>query len=217
MPGDAKDVAGRRAVFFDRDGVLTELVLNPATGERESPHALEDMHLCDGAITSLRQLQSAGFDLFIVSNQPSYAKGKVGLETIQAIAGAVENEFHNAGVVFRETFYCFHHPQGIMPEYSGVCDCRKPSPHFLLQAAQRHGIDLRHSWMMGDRESDVECGRGAGCRTILIRPPETLPHQTVSQSDHVAPDVVVAAGIILDQEVRMLAHGSCTRVTGEGA
>lgn len=189
----------RGGVFFDRDGVLTELVFNPATGEDESPHALADLRLCAGARDALRAVQAAGFALFLVSNQPSYAKGKVGLEVIQAIAAAVEQQCADAGVVFRETFYCFHHPQGIVPEYSGACACRKPSPYFLHQAAARHGIDLGRSWMVGDRDSDIASGQAAGCRTILVREPKSRQHQGNSTPEYAAADVAAAAAIIRAQ------------------
>jgi len=206
----------RRAVFFDRDGVLTELVHNPATGEHESPHALADVRLCSGAVESLGQLQAAAFDLFIVSNQPSYAKGKVGIDTIKAIADMVEAQFMESGVHFRETFYCYHHADGIVPGYSGVCACRKPSPHFLLQAEERYGIDLRRSWMVGDRDSDIECGQRAGCRTILINHPRSQKHQGMSEPDYVSRDVTTAVAVIMEQANWIPAELSGTGSRGEG-
>ena len=90
MLASVRTPAERPAVFLDRDGVLTQLVFNPATSQRESPHALADVKLCSGAVTALIRLQKS-YDLFIVSNQPSYAKGKVALETLKAIAAAVES------------------------------------------------------------------------------------------------------------------------------
>lgn len=187
----------RPAVFFDRDGVLTEPVWNQATGEYESAHRVEDLQLCAGVVEPVRRLGEHGFELFIVSNQPSYAKGKVTLEDIQAIARTVEDRFRAAGVTFRETYYCFHHPLGLVPEYSARCTCRKPEPRFLRDAAERHGIDLARSWMLGDRDTDVECGQRAGCRTILIAHPRAGGHQGASRPDHVARDVAEAEALII--------------------
>jgi D-glycero-D-manno-heptose 1,7-bisphosphate phosphatase len=209
-----RPTAARRAVFLDRDGVLSELVWNPATGERESPHTLSDLRLCDGAIAALRRLQRS-CDLFIVSNQPSYAKGKAGLQTLQAIARAVEEQFRQAGVVFRDAYYCFHHPRGIVPAYTGVCACRKPSPYFLIRAADQYGIDLRRSWMVGDRESDVEAGRGAGCQTILISAPGARSGEAPSRADHVVDGIAAAAAIIVAQS-EVMESGGETGARGGG-
>jgi D-glycero-D-manno-heptose 1,7-bisphosphate phosphatase len=198
MLASVRTSAERPAVFLDRDGVLTELVFNPATSQRESPHALEDVRLCSGAVAALIRLQKT-YDLFIVSNQPSYAKGKVEFETLQAIAAAVETRFREAGVFFRDALYCFHHPEGIVPGYSGACVCRKPSPYLLIVAADQYGIDLPRSWMVGDRESDVEAGRGAGCRTILIAPPGTQLPQVPSRASYVVDGIGAAAAIIVEQ------------------
>lgn len=163
----------KRAVFLDRDGVLNEPVMNPATGEFEPPHSPEDLILFPGVIESLLILQDAGFALFLVSNQPDYAKGKTTLEDIHAVHDRLDRMLTSAGIRFREYYYCYHHPEGIVPEYSYACECRKPGPFFLLKAARDYGIDLQNSWMIGDRESDIRCGIAAGTRTILIEKPRS--------------------------------------------
>jgi D-glycero-D-manno-heptose 1,7-bisphosphate phosphatase len=175
------------AVFLDRDGVLNELVFNPATGEYESPHAPEDLVVIDGVVPALQRLVDAGFALFLVSNQPSYAKGKTALENIREIHRRLDEFLTGNGIVFREYFYCFHHPEGIVPAYSGLCPCRKPAPYFLLQAARTHGVDLVGSWMVGDQATDVECGRSAGCRTVLV-----MNGHSVAKRGSSRPDVEVS-------------------------
>lgn len=186
-----------RAVFFDRDGVLVEPVWNPSTVEYESTHSLDDVQLCSNVLAPLRELQAQAFQLFIVSNQPSYAKGKTPLQNLRAIAQAVEDRFRAAGITFRQAYYCYHHPQGVVPGYARPCTCRKPQPFFLLLAAEHYGIDLSRSWMVGDRDSDVECGLRAGCRTILIRHPRAREQQGGTPPDYVAVDVAEATAIIL--------------------
>lgn len=160
----------RAAIFLDRDGVINANIYNPVTSAFESPHRPEDFHLHPEVLPAVRRLADAGWPRFLVSNQPSYAKGKASLDAIRAIARQCDETFAAEGLPFVESFYCLHHPDGDVPGFSGPCDCRKPSPHFLLLAAERHGVDLSRSWMVGDRDSDVACGQAAGAHTILIAP-----------------------------------------------
>jgi D-glycero-D-manno-heptose 1,7-bisphosphate phosphatase len=148
--------------------------------------------MCANIAPPLKQALSLGFDLFIVSNQPSYAKGKTSLANLMAVAKQVDTFFHTAGIGFRDAFYCFHHPNGIIPGYSGSCLCRKPSPYFLQQAATRHNIDLRASWMIGDRDTDVECGQRAGCHTVLVLHPQAGDHHGRSRPTACAADLADA-------------------------
>lgn len=189
---------GIRAVFLDRDGVLTENIWNPATNAYESPHTLADLALCADIYAPLQALTAAGFALFIVSNQPSYAKGKTSLENIQAIAEAVEVDFRAHGVTFRQTYYCYHHPLSIVPEYSGPCACRKPSPYFLYQAAAHYGVELAQSWMIGDRGSDIECGQRAGSHTVLVTPPHAELYTSTVRPDHIALNLAAGTKLILE-------------------
>jgi D-glycero-D-manno-heptose 1,7-bisphosphate phosphatase len=161
-------VEGRPALFLDRDGVLNELVFYPDTGEWESPRTPAELRIVPGAGPALRALRAAGWPLFIVSNQPSFAKGKTTLEALRAVAEALEARLLQEGVAFEAAYYCYHHPEGKVPGYSGPCQCRKPSPHFLHQAADRFGLDLKASWLVGDQDGDLLCARNAGCRSLLI-------------------------------------------------
>ena len=161
-------MSGGRAVFLDRDGVLNRNVFNPATGAYESPHRVEDFAMLPGVVEALQRLQAAGYGLVLVTNQPSYAKRKTTLGATAAIHRRLADTLEGAGIQFLAFYYCLHHPDGVVPEYSRRCECRKPSPYFLLQAKARFGLDLAHSWMVGDRETDIQCGRAAGVRTIRI-------------------------------------------------
>jgi D-glycero-D-manno-heptose 1,7-bisphosphate phosphatase len=161
----------KRAVFLDRDGVLTELALNKATGEHESAHTLDDLRMCPGIAVAAKRLSAERFSLFIVSNQPSYAKGKTSLENIKAIAARAEAFLSAEGVEIARAFYCYHHPKGVVAEFTTECRCRKPKPQMLLDARDQFDLDLSASWMVGDQETDIECGRRAGCRTVLVENP----------------------------------------------
>lgn len=187
------------AVFLDRDGVINKLVPNSVTGEFEPPHAQENLILFPEVIASLCNLQDAGFDLFIVSNQPDYAKGKNALEQIWEVHEKLDQIFKNSGIFFRDYYYCYHHPEGIIPGYSLICECRKPKPFFLKKAARDHGIDLDHSWMVGDRDTDIECGKAAGTRTILIRYQHSSEYQGSSNPDFSAANLKDAVRIILQK------------------
>jgi len=161
-------VRGKRAVFLDRDGVLNRNVLNPATGEYESPGRPEELYLVPDFDVSLNRLQDAGYCLFLVSNQPNYAKGKNTLEELQSVHAKLAAAMHQAGIEFKEYYYCYHHPHGVIASHTGTCECRKPSPHFLFKAAAQYGVSLEASWMVGDRATDISCGEAAGVQTIRV-------------------------------------------------
>jgi len=164
----ADEPARHRAVFLDRDGVINRNMLNPATRMREAPLTAAEFELIPGAREGLQRLRDAGFLLFLVSNQPNYAKGKSSLEELDAIHDRLLRELEAMRVEFAAFYYCLHHPEGIVAGYSGQCVCRKPSPYFLLKAAAEFDVDLAQSWMVGDRETDILCGCAAGARTVLI-------------------------------------------------
>ena len=190
----------RKAVFLDRDGVINKLVLNPDTQAYESPHRPGDLVFCAGVFRPLKELRSAGFKLFIVSNQPSYAKGKTTLKAIKGIARKFRAELAKNGVPIEGAFYCYHHPDGIVPGYAGKCRCRKPSPFFLLKAQKQHKLNLKGSWMIGDRSSDIECGRRAGCKTILIRNPHSAGYRGGEKPDHTEKDLKSAVIRIIEEQ-----------------
>jgi D-glycero-D-manno-heptose 1,7-bisphosphate phosphatase len=192
----------RRAVFLDRDGVINRNVLNPATGEYEAPLAPAAFEFIPGALDAMRALQAAGFLLFLVSNQPNYAKGKSTFRELRAIhekfvAGLTLNR-----IAFARFYYCFHHPHGIGNRYSRLCNCRKPSPYFLLKAQAEFNLDLTHSWMIGDRLTDIECGHRAGTKTILVADTHADPPcapRSATKPDAIASDLAVAARRILTE------------------
>jgi D-glycero-D-manno-heptose 1,7-bisphosphate phosphatase len=164
-------VSGRPAAFLDRDGALNEFVPDPVSGLPESPLRAADVRLIDGAALAARRLARAGFALVCVSNQPAAAKGKVSLEVLLAVHERVLELLREEGVHLDASRLCLHHPEGVVPELSGPCDCRKPAPGMLLEAAEELGLDLASSWMLGDTDSDVVAAHAAGCRAVLIEHP----------------------------------------------
>lgn len=143
----------RRAVFLDRDGTLIEDVgypRDPAT-----------VVLLDGALSTSRELSRRGFTLVVVSNQSGIARGLVTTSEAAAVHERFVSLFAAGGVHFDAVAYCPHGP-------ADGCDCRKPAPGMLLDTAARLELDLEGSFMVGDKASDMEAGRRAGCQTILI-------------------------------------------------
>jgi D-glycero-D-manno-heptose 1,7-bisphosphate phosphatase len=190
--------AGSAAVFVDRDGVINELVPDPVSGRQESPLRVDDVRLIPSVAAALRALSDAGWCLVGVSNQPSAAKGLVALSELHAIQARVLELLAAEGARFDDFRLCVHHPEGVVPELAGECRCRKPAPGMLLAAADELGLDLGRSWMIGDTDVDMQAGRAAGCRTILVEHRHSAHKRTAELSpDTVVSDLTAAAGFIL--------------------
>ena len=158
-----------KAVFLDRDGVINPPVYNPATSEYESPHYPGDYSVYPVVLKALKKLIENDYRLFIVSNQPSYAKGKATLENLQAIEQLLAEYLHENGVIIDKYYYCYHHPDGIVAEYSVKCRCRKPGTLFLEDAIDNFGLIKEDCWFIGDRDTDVTCGKAMGMHTIQVK------------------------------------------------
>jgi D-glycero-D-manno-heptose 1,7-bisphosphate phosphatase len=144
----------RRAVFLDRDGVINRAVVRD--GKPYPPATLDGLEILAGVGPAVQRLKDAGFVLVGVTNQPDVARGTTPRATVEAINASLL-----ATLPLDDILVCYHdEPDG--------CDCRKPRPGLLLQASRRFGIELRTSFMVGDRWRDVEAGRAAGCRTVFV-------------------------------------------------
>ena len=157
-----------RAIFLDRDGTIIQLVLNPETNHMEPPRILKDIEFCTYAIEFMKQLQDKGYKLFIVSNQPDIAKEKQTPQQILAVHNYIDTILIKNDINITQYFYCFHHPEGTHPVHSIKCKCRKPAPGFILQAGKQYNLDLEKSWIIGDKDTDIECGKNAGTHGIKI-------------------------------------------------
>jgi len=193
----------RKAIFLDRDGVINRLIYNPDNLEYESPHSEKDIELYPGTLPALKQLKDMGYLLFIVSNQPSFAKGKASLEAIQAIHKKIHKQLLDFGVEFTEYFYCYHHPNGIVAEYSYDCQCRKPKPYFLLQAKDKYCLNMADSWMIGDCDLDIQCGLSAGVKTIAISEEKSKQRRGSMKAHFCTNNLMEAVEVIFKQEKRM--------------
>ena len=150
------------AVFLDRDGVL-----NRDVGYVYRP---EDLVILPGVVESLNKLKAKGFLLIVVTNQSGVARGKFDLDAVSHFNSLLEKEITRLGGPAIDGFYvCPHHPDGTVEAYKKNCSCRKPEPGLILEAAKKHSIDLKKSWMIGDKDSDVLCAKNAGVRGILAQ------------------------------------------------
>jgi D-sedoheptulose 7-phosphate isomerase len=144
----------RRAVFLDRDGVINRTFVRD--GKPFPPTTLQELEVLPGVPEALHELKQHGYKLLVVTNQPDVARGKQSRQTIDAMHQAL-----SARLPLDDILVCYHTDKD-------KCDCRKPMPGMLLEAAKKHNIDLAASFMVGDRWRDIEAGYNAGCKTILI-------------------------------------------------
>jgi D-glycero-D-manno-heptose 1,7-bisphosphate phosphatase len=154
--------AKRRAVFLDRDGVLVEdhgLLFEP-----------QHFRILPGVPEALQRLARAGFALVVVSNQAVVARGLISESNLKALHRNLEARLGALGAPALDGFYyCPHHPAATLARYRSDCQCRKPRPGLLLQAARELQLDLAGSFMVGDRPSDLQAGQAAGCRSLWLQ------------------------------------------------
>lgn len=154
----------QKAIFLDRDGTINKYV-----GFLKD---IDDFELENGVIEAIKLINKSGYLTIVVTNQPVIARGEVSLAELQNIHNKMETLLGLEGAYLDGIYFCPHHPhrgyQGERPEYKIDCQCRKPKPGMLLKAAEDFNIDLSKSWMVGDGENDVICGKNGGCRTAAI-------------------------------------------------
>lgn len=181
-----KPAIAKRAVFLDRDGVLME--------DANYVGHVDRVILIPDVPAALHRLRDAGFHLFVVTNQSGVARGYFSREAVEQIHRHLDQQFRQHGVWIDRYYVCPHHPQD-------NCNCRKPQPRFLRDAAQTYNLNLALCYMVGDRASDIEAGKNAGTKTVLVL--TGAGHQTltegVSRPDHVADNLSAAAAWMLEQ------------------
>ena len=168
-----------KTAFLDRDGTIMR-----DEGYLANP---DGVRLLPGAVEALCELRDAGYQLIVVTNQSGIGRGMFGLEEMTRVNERLESLFADHGVVFEDILFCPHTPEE-------NCDCRKPSPKLLLDAAAKYDIDLSLSAMVGDKPSDPETGIAAGCRfNILLT---ATPAKFATKPYRIAANISEAAAII---------------------
>lgn len=160
----------QRAVFLDRDGTI-----NKYDGFITK---IEQIQLIDDVAKAIEKINSSGYLAIVISNQPVIARGDCTVEELDYIHNKIETELGKMGAYLDAIYYCPHHPdKGFKGEVEALkidCECRKPKPGLLLQAAEDFNIDLNLSYMVGDSMIDVQAGNIAGCMSILVGKNDTL-------------------------------------------
>lgn len=162
----------RRCVFFDRDGVV-----NRVPDPERYVTGWDKFHLLPAFVDSLRLVQRHGYDAVIVTNQQGVGKGEYSLETVEEMHRNLRRVLTEQGLELLDIFCCPHLAVD-------NCVCRKPKPGMFLLAAEKHGINLNTSWMVGDQEHDIAAGHAAGCRCIRVGGETTAAeHQVASMNE----------------------------------
>ena len=149
-----------KAIFIDKDGTLI-----PDIPYNVQPDLIT---LQKGVVEGLKIFARSGYLLVIISNQSGVARGYFDEAALQPVKEKITDLLAKEGIPLHGFYYCPHHPQGKLAAYAVECDCRKPAPGMILEAARTLQIDLAASWMIGDILNDAEAGNRAGCRTVLI-------------------------------------------------
>lgn len=144
----------KRALFLDRDGTIIA-----DRGDLKDPNGIE---LLPGAVDALRKLAREGWKLIVIANQGAVGRGEMTKEEMDAVQAKFLRTLRAQGVEITATYFCTHTPEE-------NCECRKPSTGSVERAAKEHSISAQQSWMIGDREEDILCGRDAGCSTLWLR------------------------------------------------
>lgn len=156
----------QKAIFLDRDGTINKYV-----GFLRN---IDDFELIDGVSDAIKRINQSGYLAIVVTNQPVIARGEVSWQELDEIHKKMETLLGKDGAYIDGIYICPHHPdkgfEGERPEYKFDCDCRKPKPGLLLQAAKDFNIDLSQSYMIGDSEQDVKAGDAAGVKASVLLP-----------------------------------------------
>jgi D-glycero-D-manno-heptose 1,7-bisphosphate phosphatase len=182
-----------RAVFLDRDGVIIQ----------EPPHyahKLSELELISKSADAIRLLNENGFVVIIASNQAGIAHGYYQEEHAVLFNQAIKEKLAKEGAYIDAIYYCPHHPEAKIERYRADCNCRKPKPGMLKKAEKEFNIELKRSFMVGDKLSDIEAGKRAECKTVMVRTghgAEVLKSSEI-ECDYVANDLYDAVQHILN-------------------
>jgi D-glycero-D-manno-heptose 1,7-bisphosphate phosphatase len=183
-----------RCVFLDRDGTINEEVNYLSRPDQ--------LRLIAGAAEAIKQLKQAGLKAVIVTNQAGIARGYFSVPALLQIHQVLEKMLGAQDAHIDAIYYCPHHPTAGIGVYKIDCNCRKPKPGLLEKAARELNIDLRQSFVVGDKPADLQAGEAVGCRTILVRTGYGLESEKALagsnfQPDHIAGDLLEASRWIL--------------------
>lgn len=187
---------GRGGIFFDRDGVIIE--------EKNYLSQTSQIKIPDGVISGIQKLKKLKKPFYLITNQAGIAHGFFDEKQLRLIQICLAEKMLSENIKFRAVFYCPHHPEAEVPKYRSNCLSRKPNPGLLYQAARFDKLDLKHSYIIGDKLSDIEAGRKVGTKTILVLTgygvEESKKIDPDQKPDFIAPNIDIAANWIINRE-----------------
>jgi D-glycero-D-manno-heptose 1,7-bisphosphate phosphatase len=199
LPSRRRKIKTARAIFINQDDLIAEAYQQTNGNGLPIP--------ADNSALGLCMLQAYGFRLFIISNQPDIAHGSIEEQAFAAVITRTTFILSQADIELAGFYYCPHHPNATLSSYAVNCECRKPKPALLFRAAREHCLELSESWMLGKILDDVEAGKRAGCRAILL----TLQRESsweylrpLRTPDYLASSIDRAAHIIVELETQQL-------------
>jgi D,D-heptose 1,7-bisphosphate phosphatase len=157
-----------KACFLDRDGVLIK--------DANYLSSVSDVHIYKSSFKALKLLKENGFKIIVITNQGGAAKGYFNEKLVNAVHKEINRKLELHGLKIDAFYYCLHNPDGVIPELTKECDCRKPSPGMILKAAKDFNIDLKSSFLIGDKMSDIDAALNAGCHAVLVKTGHGFEH-----------------------------------------
>lgn len=150
----------RKVIFLDRDGTINI--------EKSYLHRWEDFEFEKNAIAGLKELKNLGYEFIVVTNQSGIGRGYYTEEDLINLNSEMTKKLKEYGIDILECFYCPHHLEKGVGKYKVDCDCRKPNPGMLLKGIEKYDVDIENSFMVGDKKGDLEAGKRAGLKSILV-------------------------------------------------
>ncbi len=186
-----------KAVFLDRDGVINE--------DYGFVHRIEDFHIYPEVFPALKKLQKAGYKLLIVTNQSGIAVGYYTEEDFKKLTKHMLLVFEKEGIKIDKVYYCPHHPEGIIPELTMKCDCRKPESGMIRQGIKEFNIDPSRSFLIGDKENDIKAAHKEGIKAALVKTGQGMKYADNTEADFVGDNIldVVENFILTDQSAKL--------------
>ncbi len=177
---------GKAAVFLDRDGVINV--------EKDYVYTIDEFEFIEDSIEALKILQDKGYALVVVTNQSGIARGYYTEEDFLKLTEWMDWCLIDRGVTLDGIYYCPHHPEKGIGKYKVECNCRKPKAGLIFDAVKQLNIDLSRSVMVGDKLSDIECGKNAGIkRNYLVRSGHVITAEEEKQATGVYKDLMALA------------------------
>lgn len=180
---------GNRAIFLDRDGVVNK--------EKNYVHKFENFELVPNALKGLKRIDFENYLVLILTNQAGIAKGYYTKEEFKEFDRQMKDFLSEKGINIAKTYFCPHHSEAKIKKFKKKCSCRKPGIGMLKKAEEEFNLNLSHSYLIGDKTSDILAGKRAGCATILVETGYGGEDELFSiEPDFVVPDLYEAVRLI---------------------